>query len=93
MNEKLKEIAVKAQVEHCISHVRLEQFAELIVKDIINVLESDNTIRHVAYTTFDLDLVEGAIGKSINAITAHYGMKQHLRKPNERTMGRKVSSL
>ena len=32
MNENLKEIAVKAQVEHCVSHVRLEEFAELIVR-------------------------------------------------------------
>ena len=31
MNEKIKEIAVKAKVEHCISHVRLEEFAELIL--------------------------------------------------------------
>ena len=36
MNERLKEIAVKAQVEHCISHVRLEEFAELIVKECAN---------------------------------------------------------
>ena len=33
MNEHLKEIAVKAQVEHCISHVRLKEFAELIIKE------------------------------------------------------------
>jgi hypothetical protein len=38
MKEKLKELAVKAQVEHCISHVRLEEFAELIVKDIMENL-------------------------------------------------------
>ncbi len=31
MNETLKEIAKQAQVEHCISHVRLQEFAELIV--------------------------------------------------------------
>ena len=36
MNEKLKEIAVKAQVEHCVSHVRLQEFAELIVKECID---------------------------------------------------------
>lgn len=36
MNERLKAIAVKAQVEHCISHVRLEQFAELIVADVLD---------------------------------------------------------
>ena len=35
MNEKLKEIAVKAQVEHCVSHVRLQEFAELIIKECI----------------------------------------------------------
>ena len=33
MNEKLKQIAVDAMVEHCISHVRLQEFAELIIKD------------------------------------------------------------
>ena len=37
MNNNLKEIAIKAQVEHCISHVRLEKFAELIVKECSNV--------------------------------------------------------
>jgi hypothetical protein len=33
MNEVLKQIAVKAQVEHCISHVRLQEFADLIVRE------------------------------------------------------------
>lgn len=33
MNERLKQIAIKAKVEHCISHVRLEEFAELIIKE------------------------------------------------------------
>ena len=36
MNENLKEIAIKAQVEHCVSHVRLEEFAKLIVKECAN---------------------------------------------------------
>jgi hypothetical protein len=40
MNERLKELAIKAQVEHCISHVRLEEFAELIVKECIGVVEN-----------------------------------------------------
>ena len=43
MNETLKSIAVQAQVEHCISHVRLEEFAKLIVEDCINKI-----------TTYDL---------------------------------------
>lgn len=36
MNEHLTEIAIEAKVEHCISHVRLQDFAELIVKETIN---------------------------------------------------------
>ena len=71
----------------------LEKFAELIVQDIINVLESKNEIRHVAFTTYDLGTVESTIEKSINAITEHYGMNKHTRIKNERTMGRKVSSF
>jgi len=37
MNEKLKEIAVKAQVEHCVSHVRLQEFADLILQECIDI--------------------------------------------------------
>lgn len=33
MNEQFKELAVKAQLEHCVSHVRLQEFAELIVRE------------------------------------------------------------
>jgi hypothetical protein len=43
MNEKLKEIAVKAQVEHCVSHVRLQEFAELIVRECIDVVSKATT--------------------------------------------------
>ena len=45
MNEKLTQIAIEAKVEHCISHVRLEEFAELIVKECARVaFESDLTM-------------------------------------------------
>ena len=37
MNERLREIAVNAQVEHCISHVRLQEFAELIVRECADI--------------------------------------------------------
>ena len=36
MNEVLTQIAKQAMVEHCISHVRLQEFAELLVKETIN---------------------------------------------------------
>jgi hypothetical protein len=47
MNEKLKEIAVKAQVEHCVSHVRLQEFAELIVRECLDEIQYDDGATHV----------------------------------------------
>lgn len=37
MNDTLKSIAKQAQVEHCISHVRLEEFANLIIQECNNL--------------------------------------------------------
>ena len=37
MNEKLKQIAVEAKVEHCISHGRLQEFADLILEECIDI--------------------------------------------------------
>lgn len=52
MNEKLREIAVKAQVEHCVSHVRLQEFAELIVQECAELMETQHTwITNVAAST------------------------------------------
>jgi hypothetical protein len=48
MNERLRELAVKAQVEHCISHVRLKEFAELIVNECCEQLLKED-IRHGGY--------------------------------------------
>jgi len=90
MNEKFKELAIECYNPY--SNFDHEKFAELIVQDIINLLESKNEIRHSAYTTYDSSMVEATIEKSINAITEHYGMKQYIRNSNERTMGRKISS-
>ena len=37
VNQRIKELAIKAQVEHCISHVRLEEFAELIIRECADI--------------------------------------------------------
>jgi hypothetical protein len=37
MNEVLTKIATEAKVEHCISHVRLQNFAELIMSEFIKI--------------------------------------------------------
>ena len=47
MNEVLTQIAKQAMVEHCISHVRLQEFAKLIVNQCINALdEADGGVHH-----------------------------------------------
>jgi hypothetical protein len=60
MNLQLKEIAVKAQVEHCISHVRLEQFAELILSKVMSTVVNTD-IRSVVYTSHDKDRAEAVL--------------------------------
>ena len=49
MNERIKEIAVKAKVEHCISHVRLEDFAQMIVKECIELNKQE--LSFIAFET------------------------------------------
>jgi len=40
MNKILSDIAKEALVEHCISHVRLQAFAELIVRECVSTVEN-----------------------------------------------------
>ena len=40
MNERIRELAVIAKVEHCVSHVRLQEFAELIVRECATLAKS-----------------------------------------------------
>jgi hypothetical protein len=49
MNERIKEIAVKAKVEHCISHVRLDDFAQLIVKECMEINKQE--LSFIAFET------------------------------------------
>lgn len=41
MNENLKQIAVDAMVEHCVSHVRLQEFADLIIKQCAKIADTE----------------------------------------------------
>ena len=65
MNELLREIAVKAQVEHCISHVRLQEFADLIVKECGVALNPPVQNRNVI-----------SRGQAYELIKKHFGLKE-----------------
>jgi hypothetical protein len=74
MNERIKELAIEAQVEHCVSHVRLEEFADLIIQEAILAVESKTNTNHI-YTTFDQGMVSHTINNSVKAIKEHFGLK------------------
>jgi hypothetical protein len=40
MNERIKELATAAKLEHCVSHVRLQDFAERIIKECANIVDN-----------------------------------------------------
>jgi hypothetical protein len=60
MNTQLKELAVKAQVEHCISHVRLEQFANEILEKVFEAVKETDTRSNV-YTTHDKAMADSIL--------------------------------
>lgn len=55
MNEKLREIAVKAQVEHCVSHVRLQEFAELIIRECLDIVSDVGSRKWMGFKGTDTD--------------------------------------
>ncbi len=65
MNKVVTEIAIRAQVEHCVSHVRLEEFAKLIV------LECTNEIAKWKCEPFPLDPEVG-----VQLIKQHFGIEE-----------------
>ena len=75
MNERTKQLAVKAQLEHCVSHARLQEFADLIISDVISEIGSANT-QHCALTTHDLGIVNCVDAKIINHVLNTYSLKQ-----------------
>jgi hypothetical protein len=72
MNERMKQLAVKAQLEHCVSHARLQEFADLIISDVISEIESANT-QHCALTTYDLGVVSCVESKITNHLLSTFG--------------------
>jgi hypothetical protein len=75
MNERLKKLAEQAQVEHCVSHVRLQEFADLIIKDVIDEIANAQT-QHCAFTTYDLGITSCTEAKITNHLLRTFNLKQ-----------------
>lgn len=72
MNERTKQLAIIAQLEHCVSHARLQEFADLIISDVISEIESANT-QHCALTNYDLGVVSCTKSKITNHLLSTFG--------------------
>jgi hypothetical protein len=51
MNKRLLEMAIRARIQMC-SNERLEEFAYLIIQDILNIVENTN-LKDKTFTTYD----------------------------------------
>lgn len=58
MNENLKQLAISAQVEHCVSHVRLQEFADLILFECIKlaIFKGDKATAETIKAYFGMEL-------------------------------------
>lgn len=50
MHPRIQELARQAQLEHCVSHTRLEEFATLIVKECAQLVQDQVDLRQPAST-------------------------------------------
>lgn len=65
MKEKIKEIAVQAMIQ-MVSEPRLEQFADLIIKECITALEE---VKNFPMTTYERDMTDAeTVDKCIKAV-------------------------
>ena len=81
--EILKEIALQAGGSHYpeVGGATLEKFAELLVKECIRTIHTTPT--HCAITTFQLDIVECTIAKSIEALEKRFDIPHDYEIKNE----------
>jgi hypothetical protein len=75
MNNRIKELMKEANdpsyaADGPLERFNPEKFVELLVNDCIEAVK--NTPRHCAYTTFQLDLVECTITKSVETLRERY---------------------
>jgi hypothetical protein len=74
MNERIKELATESQPPY--GNFDHQKFAELIIKDIVNVMSDQKTYNRCVYTTHDLDKAICVTQEIIKIINEHFGTKQ-----------------
>jgi hypothetical protein len=79
MNERIQELALQANLKlddlPDDTFIPLEKFAELIIKDIFNVMHDQKTYNRCTYTTHDLDKAKCVVEEVIKCVNEHFGTK------------------
>jgi hypothetical protein len=79
MNQRIQELAEQANLKlndlPDDTFIPLEKFAELIIKDIFNVMHDQKTYNRCTYTTHDLDKAKCVVEEVIKCVNEHFGTK------------------
>lgn len=73
MNKRIKELAEQQGLtgpNYLISSQELEKFADALIQECIVAVKQTNT--HHALTTYDQNLIQATISKSVEAIRNHF---------------------
>ena len=73
MTERIKELAIECYNPY--SNFDHEKFAELLIKDIFNVMNDKKTYNRCTYTTHDLDKAKCVVQEVIKCVNEHFGTK------------------
>ena len=73
MNERIKELAVASQPPY--GNFDHAKFAELIIKDIVNVINDQKIYNRCIYTTFDSDKARCVTTEITKHINERFGTK------------------
>ena len=71
MQKRLAEIATQAKIG-MVSEPRLQEFGTLLMEECIKVIKTEQSVKHCAYTTYDLGMVECTIERAEKAIRNHF---------------------
>jgi len=86
MNEQIKKLWEQTEIDdskniYVMPDDRAEQFAKLLIKDILNQAHSMN-LNHCVVTTYDLGIVECAREQLIYKLEDFYGLARTMRQSN-----------
>ena len=74
MNERIKELATESQPPY--GNFDYQRFAELVIKDIVDIMSDQRTYNRCVYTTHDLDKAGCVVQEIIKVINEKFGTKQ-----------------